>query len=79
MRGGSKIPVLDEVIRCFGSLGDVLTGHPEKADKRWEDWPKNSFIANAGKSIGFGIVLAGKKIKDSDDVEEYERKAKSSG
>ena len=41
-----NLPVIHEVGTSFVSLGDAITGHPEKARERWNNYAKESVIGS---------------------------------
>ena len=42
-----NVPVAHEVGTSFASLGDAITGHPEKALERWKNYAKESVVGSA--------------------------------
>lgn len=60
-----NLPVVHEVGTSFAVLGDVITGHPEKADERLENYVKESVV-------GSYVASVVETCKDnSDKAEEY--------
>lgn len=60
-----NLPVIHEVGTSFVSLGDAITGHPEKARERWNNYAKESVIG----SYVAAVVEVGKG--NDDKAEEY--------
>ena len=46
-----NLPVVHEVGTSFAVLGDVITGHPEKADERLENYVKESVVGSYVASV----------------------------
>ena len=60
-----NIPIIHEVSTSFMSLGDAITGNPEKARQRWHDYAKESVIGSYGAAVA-------EAIKGNDEkAEEY--------
>ena len=60
-----NLPVVHEVGTSFVSLGDAITGHPEKARERWDNYAKESVI-------GSYVAAVVEVSKGNDDkAEEY--------
>ena len=51
LRGGSKLPVLDEALRGVKSLGDLMSGNPKKAADHWKSYGKDSYLGNTFKAV----------------------------
>ena len=60
-----NLPVVHEVGTSFASLGDAITGHPEKARERWKNYAKESVV---GSPVA-GVVELCKN--NPDKAEEY--------
>ena len=46
-----NVPVVHEVGTSFASLGDAITGHPEKARERWRTYAQESFVGSYVASV----------------------------
>ena len=46
-----NVPVVHEVGTSFASLGDAITGHPEKARERWRTYAQESFDGSYVASV----------------------------
>jgi len=46
-----NVPVVHEVGTSFLSLGDAITGHPEKARERWQTYAQESFVGSYVASV----------------------------
>lgn len=46
-----NVPVIHEVGTSFASLGDAITGHPEKARERWDNYAKESVVGSYVASV----------------------------
>ena len=63
-----KIPVLDEVVRAFQSLGDAITGDTDAAAARWENWTNDSFLATGGKMVGLTVASGATAMVGRTDI-----------
>lgn len=46
-----NLPVVHEVGTTFASAGDVITGHPEKAGERWNNYFEESVVGSFAASV----------------------------
>ena len=63
-----KIPVLDEVVRSFQSLGDAITGDTDAAAARWKNWTNDSFLATGGKMVGLAVASGATAMVGKTDI-----------
>lgn len=76
----SKIPILDEAVRSFQSLGDAIMGDEAAARGRWKNWKNDSFIATGGKTVGFTVASgATAMVGKTDKAAKLIKKAGSNG
>lgn len=75
-----KIPVLDEVVRSFQSLGDAITGDTDAAARRWANWTNDSFLGTGGKMVGLTVASgATAMVGNTDKAAELIKKAGANG
>uniref|UniRef100_A0A7M5X383 Uncharacterized protein n=2 Tax=Clytia hemisphaerica TaxID=252671 RepID=A0A7M5X383_9CNID len=75
----SKIPGLDETIRSFQYVGDVIANNPERAKSRWKNYTEDSVfgtVLNTGYAlVGFSVA---KLARNDSHAERFARKYVSS-
>ena len=63
-----KIPVLDEIVRSFQSLGDAIMGDTDAAARRWKNWTNDSFLATGGKMVGLTVASGATALVGRRDI-----------
>lgn len=63
-----KIPLLDEIVRSFQSLGDVIMGDTDAAAQRWKNWTNDSFLATGGKMVGLTVASGATALVGRTDI-----------
>lgn len=63
-----KIPVLDEIVRSFQSLGDAIMGDTAAASQRWKNWTNDSFLATGGKMVGLTVASGATALVGKTDI-----------
>jgi len=65
-----KIPILDELTRSVESLVDVISGDPEGASERWENYGSDSVLGTAGVTIGNTVAAGATAMVGETDLAE---------